>query len=236
MKSLLLSLLLVVLVSLSAFSQIANLNLNGAPARLNAYNNIDGSPYLFEQWKNAGLFDKNGKLLKENVSLKINTYEDELEMLTDSGNRIFLDKTLISSVTMDAMLGEAERVAGALNVLTFKKGFSNINGVNEDSFINVLSEGDAYTVVRRFKTNLVEPPRNSYTPNPGKSFIMDETFYLINSNSEVSSFKNRSASVLKALDPDDKILAKNIIKNYKLDVSRDDHLKQLFDYLNEEKK
>jgi sulfur relay (sulfurtransferase) DsrC/TusE family protein len=63
-------------------------------------------------------------------------------------------------------------------------------------------------------------------------FVFEETFYLIDSNEKVETVKTRTNSILKSLKESDQELAKTIIKENKLDLSREDHLVIFFQKLN----
>lgn len=216
-------------------AQIANLNMNGVPVRSTPYSNIDGSPYLFEEWSKADISFKNGDV-KEKISLKMNLYDNEIEVITDAGNRIYLDKKYVSSFKINRPEANIDRSKGDLQVLTFKNGFSGIKGIDENAFVNVLAEGDSYTLIRKYKTGLVEPPNNSYSPTAGKMFVAEQGIFIKNSKGEISSSKAKTNSIIKSLDDSDKALGKNIAKEEKLDLSREDHLVRFFNDLNKAKK
>jgi hypothetical protein len=121
---------------------------------------------------------------------------------------------------------------GLLPSLLFKKGFDIIKGIKPNDLVNVLAEGGKYTLIRRYYSDLVTPPKNSYAPTAGRMFVFEESFYLIDRNENVSSVKNRSSVIVKALNPADQEKAKQIIKDGKLDLGREDHLVRFFTELN----
>jgi sulfur relay (sulfurtransferase) DsrC/TusE family protein len=63
-------------------------------------------------------------------------------------------------------------------------------------------------------------------------FVFEETFYLIDSNEKVATVRTRTNNILKSLKDSDQELAKTIIKENKLDLSREDHLVIFFQKLN----
>lgn len=222
-----------IVLSNSAIGQISNLNMNGAPARLTPYTGIEGSPYLFEDWSRANIGLTNTGL-KENVAYKFNIYENELEVINEVGNTIYLTKDFVEYVEMERpsiLLSNAQQ-QGLLPKLLFKKGFDSVKGIRADDLVNVIAEGNKYTLIRKFYADLVTPPKNTYTPTAGKMFVFEETFYLIDSNEKVSDVKNRTNVILKALNPEDQEMAKQIIKERKLDLGREDHLVIFFTDLN----
>jgi hypothetical protein len=231
MKKLLIFLGLV--LSQSSFGQISNISLNGAPARITPYTEVEGSPYLFEDWSRANIGLTNAGL-KENVAFKFNIYDNELEVINEAGNTIYLTKDYVEYVELErpSLILANSMNQGLLPSLLFKKGFEVVKGVGPNDLVNVLAEGKKYTLIRKFYTDLVTPPKNSYAPTAGRMFVFEETFFLIDADDNVTGVKNRSNVILKALNPEDQELAKKIIKEDKLDLSREDHLVLFFTELN----
>jgi hypothetical protein len=225
--------LLGIVLSHSSFGQITNLSLNGAPARLTPYTDIEGSPYLFEDWSRANIGLTNSGL-KENVAYKFNIYDNELEVINEAGNTIYLTKNYVEYVELErpSIILATNMNQGLLPSLLFKKGFDIIKGIRPNDLVNVLAEGGKYTLIRRYYSDLVTPPKNSYAPTAGRMFVFEESFYLIDRNENVSSVKNRSSVIVKALNPADQEKAKQIIKDGKLDLGREDHLVRFFTELN----
>ncbi|HAH39005.1 MAG TPA: hypothetical protein DCY95_21260 [Algoriphagus sp.] len=223
------------LISNLSYGQISNVDLNGSPARLSTYSEIDGSPYLFEDWARADISLSNAGL-KENVAYKFNIYENELEVINEAGNKIYLNKAYIEYAMLErpSIIIANGSNEGMLTKLLFKKGYGMISGVKDTDLVNVIAEGKKYTLVRKFQTDLVTPPKNSYSPTPGRMFVFEQSFYLIDSNNEVNSVRNRTNNIVKSLADDDQAEAKQIIKDNKLDLSREDHMVIFFQKLNQE--
>lgn len=215
-------------------AQIANVDMNGSPARVSGYTGIEGSPYLFEGWSRADISLSNAGL-KENVAYKFNIHENELEVINEAGNPIFLTKSYVDYALLErpSIVIATNAGQGMLTKLLFKKGFDLLPGVEKDDLVNVLAEG-GYTLVRKFYADLVTPPKNSYAPTAGKMFVFEETLYLIDENDQVSAVRARTNKILKSLLEKDVDLAKQLIKENQLDLSREDHLVIFFQKLNGE--
>lgn len=231
MKNLLI--LIAVFLSQTVIAQISNIDLNGAPLRLTPYSDIDGSPYLFADWAKADIGTTNAGL-KEDVAYRFNIHDNELEVVNEAGNTIYLNKDYVEYAVLQrpSILIAQSTVQGLLPNLLFKKGFEYIKGVDPKDLVNVLAEGKKYTLVRKFYSDLVTPPKNSYAPTAGRMFVFEESFYLINSNFDVTNVKNKTNVIIKALDPSDQERAKQIIKDGKFDLGREDHLVLFFNELN----
>jgi hypothetical protein len=220
------------LCSQAAMAQISNIDLNGAPARLTSYSEIDGSPYLFEDWSRADIGTTNAGL-KENVAYRFNVHDNELEVINEAGNKIFLNKDFLEYAVLERpSILIATGAPGMLTRLVVKKGFDFVPGIRPKDLVNVIAEGEKYTLIRKFYSDLVSPPKNSYSPTPGRMFVFEETFYLIDSNEKVETVRIKTNNILKALNDSDLESAKSIIKENKLDLSREDHLVIFFQKLN----
>ncbi len=221
------------LLSRGAIGQISNLDFNGVPARVTPYSGVDGSPYLFPDWGKASVATSNGGV-KENVPFRFDIHTNELEVVNEAGNNIILDKNYLEYVVLERPISQIAQSTspGLLPQLLFKKGFEILPGVSETDLVNVLEEGERYTLVRRFYSDLVTPPKNSYAPTAGKMFVFVENLYLIDSNGKVSPIKPKTNAVLKEIDPRDLEKAKQLIKEQKLDLGREDHLVAFFQELN----
>lgn len=221
------------LISQGVFAQISNIDLNGAPLRLTPYSDIDGSPYLFADWAKADIGTTNAGM-KEDVAYRFNIYDNELEVVNEAGNKIYLNKDYVEYAVLQrpSILIAQSTIPGLLPNLLFKKGFDFIKGIGPKDLVNVLAEGKNYTLIRKFYSDLVTPPKNSYAPTAGRMFVFEETFFLIDANENVTAVKNRSNVILKAINQEDLELAKKIIKDGKLDLGREDHLVLFFTELN----
>lgn len=222
-----------ILISNVGFAQISNISLNGAPARLTAYEGVEGSPYLFEDWARADFGTTNAGL-KEKVAYRFNIYDNELEVINEAGNKIYLNKDFVEYAMLERpSILIATGSAGQLTKLLFKKGYEMIKGVDEKDLVNVIAEGKKYTLIRKYYSDLVTPPKNSYAPTAGKMFVFEESYYLIDSDENVSTVRSKTNNIIKSLHEQDQAKAKEIIKEGKLDLSREDHLVIFFQKLNE---
>lgn len=216
-----------------AVAQISNMNMNGAPARLSAYTEIDGSPYLFDDWSTADIgFTNVG--LKEKVSYKFNIHDNELEVINEAGNKIYLNKDYVEyAILTRPPIQLTNNNAGMLTSLLVKKGFEFVQNLGPNDLVNVIAEGKNYTLIRRFYSDLVTPPKNSYAVTAGRMFVFEENFYLIDSDENVQNVRNNTRNILKALREKDQEIGKEIVKKNNLNLEREDHLTIFFQKLNE---
>ncbi|MGY6559649.1 MAG: hypothetical protein ACXIT9_10270 [Nitritalea sp.] len=220
-------------LSWSAFAQqIAQLTMDGTPARITPYTGIEGTPYLFKEWVDADITLRNGKV-REGVPLKVNIYEGELEVLLDGDNRIILNKRTVDAVKVPRPEGTFDASKGELPILVFKKGFIGLKNVKEDDFVNVLFESDAYTLVRVYYNTLQEPAKNTYATSQGQVFVKSSSFFLLDKEGNSQGVRLAAKPILKALHPDHEQEAKRIVKAEGLKLSREDHVITLLQMLSE---
>ncbi|EIM75731.1 hypothetical protein A3SI_12859 [Nitritalea halalkaliphila LW7] len=212
--------------------QIAQITMDGTPARITPYTGVEGSPYLFKDWVDADITLRNGKV-REGVPLKVNIYEGELEVLLDGDNRIILNKRTVDAVKVPRPEGSFDASKGELPALVFKKGFTGIKGVKEDDFVNVLFESDAYTLIRVYHNTLQEPAKNTYATSPGQIFVVSTSFFLVDREGKSQGVRLAAKPILKALHPDHEQEAKRIVKAEGLKLSREDHVITLLQMLSE---
>lgn len=211
------------------YAQISNFSLNGVPAKLMQYQGVDGTPYLYDAWSRATIGTSNAGL-KENISCRFNVYDNDFEVINEAGNTILLNKDYVDFAYIERPPGMIE--AGMLSKLLFKKGFEIVKGIVFNQFVNVIAEGKNYTLIRKFSTDLVTPPQNSYAGTVSKTFMPQETFYLIDGQSNVRIVRNRNSNILGALAESKQDEAKKIMRESKFDLNREDHMVLFFQILN----
>ena len=84
-------------------------------------------------------------------------YENELEVINEAGNKIYLNKAYIEYAMLErpSIIIANGSNEGMLTKLLFKKGYGMISGVKDTDLVNVIAEGKKYTLVRKFQTDLV---------------------------------------------------------------------------------
>lgn len=211
-----------------------NVNINGVgfSSKLDSYDGIGGSPYLFEQWTKADIHMTKGDVKKE-VSARLNAFENELEVISETGTHLFLDKnTLDYVVLLRPATVPDKKSSGRLPSLLFKTGFDSVKGIENHDLVNVLAEGERYTLIRKFNTKLVHPEKSSYASGQGSKFVSEVEFYLIKKDGKTLVVQNRTGAVLKAIDSEDQEAANQLVKERSLDLSTEVHLVEFFNMLN----
>jgi len=149
------------------------------------YEGIKGSPFLFEDWKNANLVDKKDSIY-DDVKLNFNGYESNFEVL--NGDKfISLDDTEFKSLSIQTEEGE----------YVFEK---NLHKIFKNKLLLVVNKGATITCFMDYSVGLTE---NTINGNMGattiiKRFKYDPKHYFI-INGELQSMrltKNKLISIL----------------------------------------
>jgi hypothetical protein len=138
------------------------------------YENIQGSPYLTDEFKKGKVYIKRGKKIKSiNIDLNYNRYSNEFEFLM-SGNRVFvltnLDK--IEKIVYDGK--------------TFKyKEFKYGHGRYKKGYLQELVKGK-YSLFKKFETEFKEEeaPASSYDEYKPARFVEKSPDYFMKSKEE----------------------------------------------------
>lgn len=211
-----------------------NVNINGVgiSSKLDSYDGIGGTPYLFEDWSKAEIHLTTGGI-KEEVPARMNVFENELEIVSETGTHLFLDKnTLAYALLLRPAIVPDKKSSGLLPSLLFKTGFGSVKGIENHDLVNVLAEGERYTLIRKFTIKLVHPEKSSYASGQGSKFVSEVEFYLIKKDGRTLVVHNRTGAILKAIDSEDQEAANQLVKERSLDLSTEVHLVEFFNTLN----
>ncbi len=187
-------------------------DLNGKPVMEINHVDVEGSPYLFDDWKKGVVKLKNGKTYKD-VDLKLNVLSDEVLFKDAKGNTlVFVDE--VSEFKIGDVLMRA--------------GYQASEGRTEKSFYQVLSDGGTTLLKRQSKSIVEEKPFNSATVQ--KKILSTESYYLARNNQLVKVKKDKKA-ILEALGEKSVELEKYIASN-KLNLKEERDMSQLLNYYN----
>jgi hypothetical protein len=186
------------------------------------YMNVEGTPYLSEDWMPGDVKLANGVTSQEKMMLKYNLVDDMVLFKDkDSGEQMAF---VIPVQEFTINLTDDDK----LFVRRFRSGYKDIDGATPTSFFEVLSDGK----VQLLKKDVKKPFENQEIGSASKttSFIEKVKYYLVN-NGKVIPVKNDKKTLLAALG-DKQAQLEEYIKTNKLTVKTDAQLGKLVDYYN----
>ena len=217
-KTLLLSAVFTIAAVAGASAQyVALVDHMGVAVRAKAYTDVNGSPYLFEDWVKGSVTMTKGSYF-EGMDLMYDLVTDELIFKSEKGE----SKNFSDQVREFSLKDEK----GIVHV--FRNGFSPIDDAKPITFYEVLV--DEKTALLKRTVRIIHEEVGYSSATQVKSFQTKTSFYLAK-DSKLTKIKNDKKSVLAAL-PEKSAQLEAYIKAQKLDLKNDSHLVRLIAYYN----
>ncbi|OOQ60797.1 hypothetical protein [Mucilaginibacter pedocola] len=188
------------------------------------YTDVEGSPYLFEDWEPGSVTLVNGVSSTEQMQLKYNVVDDVLTFKDKaSGEEMaFVQKVKEFKIAPNAGLTDAKYMK------LYRSGFTGIEGTTADSFFEVLADGKAQ-LLKRF-TKVVFESQDIGSASKKKTFLEKEKYYII-MGGKATVVKNDKKSILSVL-ADKQPQLEDYIKTNKVSFKSDAQVGKLVDYYN----
>jgi hypothetical protein len=178
------------------------------------YKSVEGTPYLYEDFKNGGIRDKKG-MLSENMLIRYDGYRDEVQFLKD-GKTLVVEPSLASEFYFLVLNPETKLVEN----MVFKNGFT-IDGFTNLSYFQVVYDGKV-KYLRKIKVNYLEENVNNYGTNEVKKrFQRSDSEFIIRNGQAIPVAKARKDFISKY---GNQALVKAFIKENKLNIKSDTDL------------
>lgn len=155
-------------------------DVNGKPLATNTYTDIEGSPYLPENWTIGSIKLNNGAIINYNA-LRFNLATGELEFQKD--DKPFVVINPFQEFTIVNML--------------FRKGFSAIDQQTTKNFYEVMYDGKVKLLSYRTATMYEEKPYNSATKT--KKFLHNDIYYLQKADGSLVKVKKDRKAIIALL-------------------------------------
>ncbi|NBW34441.1 MAG: hypothetical protein EBR30_05365 [Cytophagia bacterium] len=193
------------LLSTNTFAQIGNALGNANEViREKKYEEIDGSPYLFNSWLTGSLIDKEGKVLPD-LLMKYDAYTEKLEV-NQNGKIIEITTSFYQGFTIN----EIDNISNAVNQHKFLIETS-FPGLKNPSFLELLTDGK-YQLLKKHTTYFLQENVTSYGSTiVVKRFQLKNTYY-IRDESKVIEVKLSKASILENFPEQSAYVKANKIK------------------------
>ncbi|RNI25894.1 hypothetical protein [Rufibacter latericius] len=211
-RIILLVLLLLALANQKTTAQVYLEEVNGRPIRINQYVNVEGSPYLLDNWSKGTMTLTDGSKYKD-IELKYDMVEGIL--LVKNKHGVVLEPLLPAS---EFSLEDPFAKRVFINGSTLEKDLS------KNPYLEVLSTGKVDLLKRNYKVIREEKAYNSASIT--KRFVELST-YFIKKGDKLIKVKNDAKSVLAVLGTNQDVLKEYISAN-KLNLKEDEDLVKLF--------
>ncbi len=189
----------------------------GRPIKENKYINVDGSPYLFDNWLKGDVKSNDGITDKSN-ELKYDVVEDRILFKGEQGVEMdFVD--LIVSFTLFSDEGKRN----------FRR-FADITEYQGIPFFEVLNEGEKLILLKKaIRSVMYNKAYGSATTT--KSFSQTIKYYLLKNDGSYVRIKKDKGAIMAALA--DKAAEMDLyLKTNKTDFRKEEDLGKLFTYYN----
>jgi hypothetical protein len=171
------------------------------------YISVDGSPYLFKEWKEGTVSNKSGTVTSD-LMIRYDSYRDELQFLQNG-------KTLVISPrdAPEFTFKDVDNAGGNVERFRFRNGF-DIPGYTPLDYFNILHDGKSAKFLRKIKTNYIEETVKNYGTNEQvKKFVRKTEDFLIIGSETIVLSKSRKEAVKNFGSYSDKVEASSKQRN-----------------------
>lgn len=147
-------------------------DIKGTPVVSNRSSDIEGSPFLFDNWFTGDVTLKNGAKIS-NIATRLNLATNELHIIKTENT--VNTEIIVQSGSITAVTIYEPTVAGLIG-RTFRIGFPAVDGFDQNSFYEVIVNGEASMARNLQKKVVEEKPFNSAVAT--KKFVEYENFYV----------------------------------------------------------
>lgn len=178
------------LCALNTFSQISNaLTGTNELIREKKYEEIEGTPYLFDDWIVGTITDNSGKTYTD-VLLKYDIYKERVEY-SDQGKIYEVSNSMYKKFTLNIISQEINGIK--------KLSFTNedvIPGFPKNSYVQVLLEGQTI-LYKKHKTFFLQENVTSYGSTMVKKQFQPKVFYFIKTGDKLIEVKISRSALLE---------------------------------------
>lgn len=221
-KTLLFSFFLLTVLPFSNYAQQSDVLLtNSQTFEVEAYKDIEGTPYYFDKWQQGKVSSKNSQDKEDQLYLlNFNGYTKSFEVRKDN-KFITLDEKFYDKISIETV------EQGEKKTLHFK---TNAHPIYKNRFMKVVFEGTDFVVMQDFQKRLIEREKKSYDSGTVKiqEFGDNTTYYLVKGK-KAKPFKLKKKAILGLLKSQGGAL-KDYVKNNKLKLNKESELVQILSY------
>ena len=213
------SIIILVLISFSVKAQPTSQLFQASDGKLlgaKKYGNIEGSPYLLNDWNKGSFKTVSGKQMN-NADLKYDIAEDLLVFKGTDNEPMFLSEKVVS-FTIESPNGPRN----------FVNGFPKNDKINEKSYLEEIESGKI-SLYKRYTVSIIDS--KGYGSNAVSTLFNQNSTYYILKDKNLIKFTPTKNNVF-ALNEAKENEISTYIKVQKIDFKKDSDLKKLFEYIN----
>ncbi len=181
--------------------------------------NVDGSPYLDNQFHSARIRTQSG-FDTTGVQVKFNAYGNEM-IFIENGIELALDS--VDMVTYTSVEN------GTLVDVIFKAGYPNIDNLTKNTLYRVISTGPKYQLLKYYSKKLEDV--KSMGEYNRKEFVTQEQFYIYSSTGGIKKIKADKKALQEAF-PEAAQQVETVMSEKKLKLKKESDLALLVEELN----
>jgi hypothetical protein len=196
-------------------------NINAAVIPTIKPNNIEGTPYLGDDWGKGTVYFKKGKIV-DSLTLRFNIKDNQLLFRQDGQTLYFIDEVLSFTYTYPE--------GGFMNEVYFKSGYPGKGEEGEKSFYKVLAGGEQFELLQL--PGIMIQEEYVYNGLAKKKYKQTADWYVY----------DLAKKELLKVKPDKEVLQKKLpaaaariaqlCKEHKWDLKSEEGMVQLFEGLN----
>ena len=212
--------LILSLLSLKSYSQYAISpfgDVQGTLLREIKYEDVTGTPYLFDYWSKGKVTTKSGKHYVD-MPLKYNIIDDKLIFQQENGNLMYFAEPVTAFELPNSDLSTSSK---------FVNGLPAVDRFNASSYFEVIFAGKISLFKKTYKTIAESKQYGSAVTN--KSFNITENYFVLYDDKFLKITPNKKT--ISGLFPAKEQELNEYLKKEKIDLKADQDLKKLFEYL-----
>lgn len=194
-------------------------DINGRPLREMNYSDIEGHPFLLEQWNRGSVKFQDGKFARD-IPLQFDLQNNRLYFKRNDERFEFVNP--VSAFTITYLKGN-----DSVMVL-YRSGYPSIERYSEATFYEVLAEGK-YQLLRHNEKQIQE--YKFYSGATKKRFVEKDQLYVFLPTGKMARFKKDKESII-GLFPEHADTINQLISEKKLKLKKDEDITMLFMLLN----
>lgn len=187
------------------------------PLMVIKHTDVEGSPYFYNFWVKGKVTLKNGKSYS-NDSLKFDLVDDKLIFKNDDGTLMYFAEPV----------GAFDLLDKDSKVLHFKNGLPASNGLNAESYFQIIYDGKIPLFKRTGK--FITESKQYNSASTIKSFNTIFNYYTLQNEALIKVSLNKKTIVALFGIKEEQL--NDYLKQEKIDLKKDDDLNKLFTYFN----